>query len=125
MQKIDTIIPKIQQLLWLNRNNQPRVLANQKRASNGALIVQQVKIPSGHSIEVGTLDGWMTREDFKALCTHNENNLGEFTLTLNTTDSFQVIWDNTGGVAISGDDLYTLVNGDETLTNVVLKFLTV
>ncbi|AUR84189.1 hypothetical protein NVP1050O_20 [Vibrio phage 1.050.O._10N.286.48.A6] len=124
MQKIDTIVPKTQQLIWLNRNRMTKVLASSKRASNGALIVQQVKIPVGHAIEVGTLDGWMTRADFEALRTHNETTLSDFTLTLGS-DVMQVIWDNTSGIAIAGDDLYTLADGDETLTNVTMKFLTV
>lgn len=124
MYQIDTITPTIQQLVWLNVNAQQKILASSKRASNGALMVQQVKIPSGHPIELGTLDGWMTRADFEALRTHNETTLTEFTLTLNTK-TFQVIWDNTGGVAIAGEDLYTQSDGGETLTNVVLKFLTV
>ena len=123
MQSIDNIVPEIQQLVWLNKNNQKRVLANTKRASNGALMVQQVLIPSGLPIEVGTLDGWMKRADFDALTAHNENTLTEFTLTLGN-DSMQVIWDNTS-VAIVGEDLYTQSNGSDTLTNVVLKFLTV
>ncbi|AUR84129.1 hypothetical protein NVP1049O_20 [Vibrio phage 1.049.O._10N.286.54.B5] len=124
MQKIDTIVPKTQQLIWLNRNRMTKVLASSKRASNGALIVQQVKIPVGHAIEVGTLDGWMTRADFEALRTHNETTLSDFTLTLGS-DVMQVIWDNISGIAIAGDDLYTLADGDETLTNVTMKFLTV
>ncbi|AHK11752.1 hypothetical protein S144_38 [Shewanella sp. phage 1/44] len=125
MQQIDTITPtSTQQLVWLNRNRIKKVLGSTKRASNGALIVQQVKIPSGHSIEVGTLDAWMSRSDFTALADHNENTLGDFTLTLGD-DVMQVIWDNTGDVAIAGDDLYTLADGDLTLTNVVMRFLTV
>lgn len=123
MQSIDTITPEIQQLIWLNKNNQKRVLANTKRASNGALMVQQVVIPSGLPIEVGTLDGWMKRVDFDALCVHNATTFSAFTLTLGA-DIMQVIWDNTS-VAIAGDDLYTQSNGSDTLTNVVLKFLTV
>ena len=123
MQSIDNIVPEVQQLVWLNKNNQKRVLASTKRASNGALIVQQVLIPSGMPIEIGTLDGWMTRADFDALCDHNATVLTEFTLTLGD-DVMQVIWDNTN-VAIAGDDLYTQSNGSDTLTNVIMKFLTV
>jgi len=124
MQQIDTITPAIQQLVWLNRNDQKKVLANSQRASNGALIVQQTKIPVGHSMQIGTLDGWMTRADFESLRTHNETNLGEFTLTLNN-DTFQVMWDNVSGTPIVGDDLYVQSDGGDYLTNVVLKFLTV
>lgn len=124
MQQIDTITPAIQQLVWLNQNSQRKVLATSKRASNGALIVQQTKIPSGHPIELGTLDGWMKRVDFEALQTHNENTLTEFTLTLGS-NSFQVIWDNVSGDPIVGEDLYRQSYGNEYLTNVVLKFLTV
>lgn len=123
MQSIDNIIPSIQQLVWLNKNNQKHVLASTKRASNGALIVQQVVIPSGLPIEVGTLDGWMKRVDFDALVEHNKTTLTDFTLTLGD-DVMQVIWDNTS-VAIAGEDLYTQSNGSDTLTNVTLKFLTV
>jgi len=125
MQQIDTITPtSTQQLVWLNRNRVKKILASSKRASNGALIIQQTKIPSGYSIEVGTLDAWMSRDDFTALKNHNDITLGEFTLTLGD-DVMQVIWDNTGDIAIVGDDLYTLADGDLTLTNVVMRFLTV
>ena len=36
-----------------------------------AIIVQQVVVDVGIPIEVGTSSGWMTREDFEALRTHN------------------------------------------------------
>ena len=124
MQSIDTIVPSNQQLIWLNRNRVVKVLANSKRASSGALVVQQVVIPVGHEISVGTLAGWMTRETFDALKVHNETNLGSFELILGD-DVMDVMWDNTGGVAIDGDDLYTIASGDDTLTNVTMKFLTV
>ncbi len=125
MQIIDTIKPKLQQLLWLNRNSQKKVLANSKRASNGALFVNQIVIPSGLPILIGTKDSGLDRDDFTALQMHNESTLTEFTLQLSDTESMQVIWDNTNGPAISGDDLFDRVDGDDLITNVVLKFLTV
>ncbi|AUR86178.1 hypothetical protein NVP1083O_32 [Vibrio phage 1.083.O._10N.286.52.B9] len=123
MQSIDTISPTIQQLVWLNKSKIKRVFASTKRASNGALIVQQVLIPSGLPIEIGTLDGWMTKADFESLVNHNMTKLTEFTITMGDL-TFEVIWDNTS-VAIVGDDLYAESNGCDTLTNVVMKFLTV
>lgn len=123
-QSIGAITPTIQQLVWLNKNNQKKIFANSKRASNGALIVQQTAVVAGLSVIVGTLDGWMTRLDFEALQAHNETTLTAFTLTLND-DVMNVIWDNTGDAAVTGDDLFTVVGGCDTLTNVTLKFLTV
>ncbi|GIU15590.1 hypothetical protein TUM4261_32790 [Shewanella sp. c952] len=125
MQIIDTIKPKLQQLLWLNRNSQKKVLANSKRASNGALFVNQIVIPSGLPILIGTKNSDLDRDDFTALQIHNYRTLTEFTLQLSDTESLQVIWDNTNGSAISGDDLFDRVDGDDLITNVVLKFLTV
>lgn len=122
-QEIGPIIPEHQQLIWLNKNTQKKVFANAKRASNGALIVQQTAIVAGIPVTVGTLDGWMTRVDFEALQAHNESTLSPFTLKING-DVMQVIWDNTGD-PITGDDLYPVVGGSDTLTNVTLKFLTV
>jgi hypothetical protein len=122
-QEIGSIIPQHQQLIWINKNTQKKVFANTKRASNGALIVQQTAIVAGIPVTVGTLDGWMTRLDFEALQAHNESTLTPFTLKIND-DTMQVIWDNTGD-AITGDDLYPIVGGSDTLTNVILKFLTV
>lgn len=124
MQTIGTVTPSIQQLIWLNRNDIKRVLANKRYASNGAIIVQQVVVDVGLPIEVGTSSGWMTRADFEALRTHNRTVLDSFTLTLGS-DIFTVIWDNTSGSAITGQDLWDNTAGDITLTNVVMKFLTV
>lgn len=120
---IDTIEPEIQQLVWLNKNTQRKVFANSKRASNGALIIQQTTVVAGLPVIVGTLTGWMTRLDFEALQNHNSTTLGPFTLKIND-DELDVIWDNTGD-AVTGDDLFTVVGGCDTLTNVTLKFLTV
>lgn len=122
-QEIGTIIPTHQQLVWLNKNTQKKVFANTKRASNGSLIVQQTVIVAGIPVTVGTLDGWMTRADFEALQAHNTTTLTPFVLKINS-DTLNVIWDNTGD-PIAGDDLYTVVGGCDTLTNVTLKFLTV
>ncbi|GIU22251.1 hypothetical protein [Shewanella sp. MBTL60-007] len=124
MQIIDTIQPKLQQLIWLNRNSQKKVLANSKRASNGALIVNQTLIPSGLPLLLGTKDSGLDRDDFEALQAHNASVLSPFTLQFGTT-STQVIWDNTGEAAVSGDDLFDQVDGDDLVTNVVLRFLTV
>ncbi|QQX78516.1 hypothetical protein JK628_13085 [Shewanella sp. KX20019] len=123
MQVIDTIQPKLQQLIWLNRNNQKKVLANSKRASNGALIVNQTLIPSGLPIELGTKDSGLDRADFEALQQHNATVLTAFTLKLDN-ETMQVIWDNSGD-AVSGIDLFDQVNGYDLVTNVVLRFLTV
>lgn len=124
LQEIATIIPEIQQLVWLNKNAQKKVAANSKRASNGALIYQSTSIVAGLSVQVGTLTGWMTRADFEALQTHSNTVSTAFTLKLND-DTMSVIWDNTGDAAVTGDDLYAQVGGHDYLTNVILKFLTV
>ena len=73
---------------------------------------------------LGTKDSGLDRDDFEALQIHNASVLLPFTLQLGTT-SMQVIWDNTGEAAISGDDLFDQVDGDDLVTNVVLRFLTV
>lgn len=123
LQEIDTIIPEHQQLVWVNKNTQRKVVANTKRACNGALIVQQTPLVAGLPIVIGTLEGWMTRVDFEALQAHNATVFDSFTLKIND-DIFDVIWDNTGD-AITGEDLYPVVGGYHTLTNVTLRFLTV
>ena len=123
-QSIDTIVPTHQQLLWLNKNDQRTVYANSKRANNGALIVQQTRIVAGIPVQIGTLDGWMTRTDYENLQAHNNDTLTDFTLTINN-DVLQVIWDNTSEAPISGEDLFPVVGGCDTLTNVTLRFLTV
>lgn len=123
-QEIDTIIPEIQQLVWVNKNSQQKVFANSKRSSSGALIVQQTIVAAGIPVEVSSLDGWMKKADFDALRTHNANTLTPFVLKLNS-DTLNVIWDNTNGPAITGDDLFTQIGGHAYLTNVTLKFLTV
>ncbi|MGE6647945.1 hypothetical protein ACQKE0_01550 [Shewanella colwelliana] len=123
-QVIDNITPAQQQLLWLNRNSKKPVLANTKRGSNGALIVQQTIIPSGHQIILGTNDAGLDRSDFEALQTHNASTLNAFTLQIDG-QSLQVIWDNTGEGAVTGDDLFEQVGGYDLVTNVMLRFLTV
>lgn len=122
-QRIDTITPTQQNLLWLNRNNQQRVVASQTRAGNGALIVEQSVIPSGLPIVIGTKSGGMTRSDFAALQAHNASTLTPFELALGS-NTWQVIWDNTSDAAISGDDIFDEVDGFGLITNVQLKFLT-
>lgn len=122
-QRIDTITPSNQQLLWLNQNTQQRVVANKKRAGNGALLVEQTVIPIGLPIIIGTKDAGMSRSDFEALQNHNATTLTSFELVLDAK-TWTVIWDNTDGVAITGEDLIDEVGGYDTLTNVELKFLT-
>ncbi|WP_394230195.1 hypothetical protein [Shewanella colwelliana] len=123
-QVIDNITPTQQQLLWLNRNSKKPVLASTKRGSNGALIVQQTVIPSGHEIILGTKDGGLDRSDFEALQSHNASTLSAFTLQIDG-QSLQVIWDNTGEGAVTGDDLFDQVGGYDLVINVTLRFLTV
>lgn len=124
MQQIDNIAPAIQQLVWTNRNEQQKVFANTKRGSDGSFIINQTKVTSGIPVTIGTLDGWMERDDFTALQAHNEVTLDPFTITMGD-DVMQVVWDNTDGVAITGQDLYPDSNGHTLLTNVLMKFLTV
>lgn len=124
MQMIDTIELTNKQLIWLNKNVQKKVFANFKRASNGAAIIQQTPIVAGIPVTVGTLDGWMTRANYEALQAHNDTTLTEFDIVING-DTLSVVWDNTGDAAITGDDLFPVVGGCDTLTNVTLKFLTV
>lgn len=122
--KIDNIDPQISQLLWLNRNEQAPFISNVKRGSNGALLVNQTPITVGQPILIGTGEGWMHRSDFEALQTHNLTTTTAFTVELHGK-TWQVIWDNTSGAAITGDDLWADINGHPLLTNVVMKFLTV
>lgn len=124
MQVIDTLEPHYQQLIWTNKNTQKKVFANFKRASNGAPIIQQTPIVAGIPVTVSTLDGWMTRADYEALQVHNDTTLTPFDLVIND-DTLSVVWDNTGDAAITGDDLFPVAGGCDTLTNVTLKFLTV
>jgi hypothetical protein len=109
-------------LLWLNRNNTPRVAANMKRALNGAPLVQQTAIQAGITMELGTQNGWLSRSEFEQLQTHAATMLTNFTLQYEGT-SYNVIWDNTAGAAVGGVDLFDQVGGFDQLTNVVLKFL--
>lgn len=110
-------------LLWLNRDNTPRVAANMKRALNGAPLVQQTIIPAGIAMELGTKSGWMLRTEFEQLKVHAAITVAAFTLAYEGT-SYNVVWDNTAGSPITGEDLFDEVGGFEKLTNVVLKFLT-
>jgi hypothetical protein len=122
--KFDNIEPQITQLLWLNRNEQTPFASNIKRGSNGSLLVNQTPITVGQPIVIGTGEGWMHRSDFEALQTHNSNIITDFSVELHGK-TWQVIWDNSSGPAITGTDLYDDIKGYQLLTNVTLKFLTV
>lgn len=122
--KIDDIEPQISQLLWLNRNEQAPFISNVKRGSNGALLVNQTPVTVGQPILIGTSDGWMYRSDFEAIQEHNRTITAAFAVELHGK-TWQVIWDNTSGPAITGADLYDDIHGYQLLTNVVMKFLTV
>lgn len=123
MTTVDSIVISAD-LLWLNRNNQVRVAANFKRALNGAPQVQQTIIPAGHAMELGTKDGWLNRSEFEQLQAHAASTLTAFTLAYEGTD-YNVVWDNTQGAPITGEDVFDEVAGYPQLTNVTLKFLTV
>ncbi len=121
--RIDTITPANQQLLWINRNNQSPVVATVTRAGDGTPMVEQSIIPAGKPIILGTKTSGMRRADYEALQTHNAATLTAFELEYGA-HTWQVIWDNTNGDAITGDDVFDEVDGHPTLTNVQLKFLT-
>ncbi|QYK07566.1 hypothetical protein [Shewanella mangrovisoli] len=123
MTTVDSIVISAD-LLWLNRNNQVRVAANIKRALNGAPQVQQTIIPAGHAMELGTKSGWIARSEFEQLQAHAASTLTAFTLAYEGTD-YNVVWDNTQGAPITGEDVFDEVAGYPQLTNVTLKFLTV
>jgi len=122
MTTIDTIAIS-GDLLWLNRNEKVRVAANLKRALNGAPQVQQTAIPAGHAMTLGTKDGWIARSEFEQLQAHAASTLTAFTLAHEGTN-YNVIWDNTQGASITGEDVFDEVAGYPQLTNVTLKFLT-
>ncbi len=126
MQQIDTITPEIQQLIWFDRDEQVHVVAESRRASDGALHIEQTLIDVGLPVTIGTHDGWMKRSDFNLLVAHNKANLDDtgFMLTLGV-DSMRVMWDNSDGAAISGRNLRMSSKGSDLLTNVVMKFITV
>lgn len=111
-------------VLWLNRNSVPKVASSLKRALNGAPLIQQVAITTGHSLVFGTKTGWLVASTFKSLQLHSETTLTPFTLVHNG-ESMSVIWDHTSGAAVSGEDLFDHVSGDDHVTNVTLKFITV
>lgn len=111
-------------LLWLNANEQQRVATQMKRALNGAPHIHQVVIPAGHSIELGTKDGWLSKSEFAALQQHSFTVLTGFDLTHRGTD-YQVVWDHSSGPAVTGQDVFDHVDGGEQVTSVKLKFLTV
>lgn len=111
-------------LLWTNRHSIQRVSSTMKRALNGAPHVQQTTIVAGYSLLFGTKDGWLSAAKFEAIKAHSESTLTPFTL-VNGSDSMSVIWDHTSGPAVVGSDLFDHVSGDDNVTNVILKFLTV
>lgn len=121
--RIDTITPTMQQLLWLNQNSQSPVVATIERAGDGTPIVEQSVIPSGLPIILGTKNSGITRADFEALQAHNASTLTPFELEYEG-NTWQVIWDNSNGDAITGDDQFDQIGGYYMLTNVQLKFLT-
>jgi hypothetical protein len=122
MTTIDTL--QLDNLLWLNGNEQQRVATSLKRALNGAPHIQQAIIPAGHKMELGTKDGWLSRTQFQALQQHSFTQLGNFALNHNG-QLYQVVWDHSSGAAVTGQDVFDDVAGDAFLTNVKLIFLTV
>lgn len=111
------------QWLLLNRNNLERVKTTVSMALNGAAHIEQAKKLAGVALQVGTLAGWLSRAEFKQLQTLSTEVLGVFTLTLDG-QSYQVVWDHSQGPAVTATDLVETVGGADTVTAVVLKFLT-
>lgn len=111
------------QWLWLNRNSMERVKTTLTLALNGAAHIEQAKKLAGVSMQVGTLAGWLPRAEFALLQSLSEQTLGEFVLTLDGL-SYQVVWDHSQGPAVTASDLTDTVGGANTVTGVVLKFLT-
>ena len=122
MYTIDTM--QVDHLVWTNKNSIQRVYSNMKRSSNGAAIIQQTPVQSGFPGVLETLDSWMTRAVYNGLVDHNTITIDPFDITVDGT-TMSVVWDNTSGPAIEGEDLWPVAGGCDTLTNVVLKFLTV
>ena len=114
----------VENILWINRHSVQRVSSTMKRALNGAPLIQQTEIIAGHALQFGTKEGWLSSTLFNAIKDHSENTLTPFTL-VHSDQSISVIWDHTSGPAVAGVDLFDHVAGDEHVTNVTLKFLTV
>lgn len=122
MTTIDTL--QLDNLLWLNGNEQQRVSTTLKRALNGAPHIQQAIIPTGHKMELGTKDGWLSRAHYKTLQQHSFSQLGNFALNHND-QLYQVVWDHSQGAAVTGQDVFDDVAGGDFVTNVKLNFITV
>lgn len=114
----------VENILWINRHSVQRVSSTMKRALNGAPLIQQTVIVAGRSLVFGTKEGWISSVQFNEIQARSENTLIPFSLVHNGVP-MSVIWDHTSGPAVVGDDLFDHVAGDENVTNVILKFLTV
>lgn len=111
------------QWLWLNRNTMERVKTTVTHALNGAAHIEQAIKLAGVSMQLGTLSGWLSRTEFDHLQLLSEQTLSGFTVSLDG-QSYQVVWDHSQGPAVTATDLNDTVGGADTVTGVVLKFLT-
>lgn len=111
------------QWLLLNRNALERVKTTVSMALNGAAHIEQAKKLAGVQLQVGTLGAWLTRAEFQQLQTLSVDVLTEFTLAIDG-QIYTVVWDHSQGPAVTGVDLTDAVGGSDTVTSVVLKFLT-
>jgi len=114
----------VENMLWINRHSVRRVSSTMKRALNGAPLIQQTAIVAGHQLVFGTKEGWVTSAQFESIKSHSEAILVPFTL-VHSGETMSVIWDHTAGPAVTGADLFDHVAGDEHVTDVTLKFITV
>lgn len=111
------------QWLLLNRNNIERVKTSVTMALNGAAHIEQAPKLAGVSLQVGTLQGWLSRTEFSQLQALSADTLDAFSLELDDQE-YSVVWDHSQGPAVSGIDLVDAVGGSLVVTAVVLKFLT-
>lgn len=111
------------QWLLLNRNNIERVKTSVTMALNGAAHIEQAPKLAGVSLQVGTLQGWLSRTEFSQLQALSADTLDAFSLELDDQE-YSVVWDHSQGPAVSGIDLVDAVGGSLMVTAVVLKFLT-
>lgn len=111
------------QWLLLNRNNIERVKTSVTMALNGAAHIEQAPKLAGVSLQVGTLQGWLSRTEFSQLQALSADTLDAFSLELDDQE-YAVVWDHSQGPAVSGIDLVDAVGGSLMVTAVVLKFLT-
>lgn len=111
------------QWLLLNRNNIERVKTSVTMALNGAAHIEQAPKLAGVSLQVGTLQGWLSRTEFSQLQALSADTLDAFLLELDDQE-YSVVWDHSQGPAVSGIDLVDAVGGSLVVTAVVLKFLT-